>query len=63
MHFHSYSLNADGNNLNLALHKRLSTDSAGVAECLGIQADPKIELQLLVAELERKIGRSTLLTL
>jgi hypothetical protein len=34
-------------------HGRVSTDAAGVAECLGLQAETKFELETIVAELER----------
>ncbi|MEJ5311154.1 MAG: hypothetical protein WHX52_15425 [Anaerolineae bacterium] len=41
---------------------RLSTDVAGIAECLGLQANPKIELQEITRFLESKINDTTLLT-
>jgi hypothetical protein len=41
----------------------LSTDAAGVAECLGSQAETKIELETIIAELEKKISAKTLLTI
>jgi Restriction endonuclease NotI len=63
MHIHSYKLDAAGGEFRLQLDSRVSTDAAGVAECLGIQADTKIELETIVAELERKISAKTVLTL
>jgi hypothetical protein len=40
----------------------MSTDAAGVAQCLGIQADTKIELVAIITELEKKISAKTLLS-
>ncbi len=60
--FHIYSLeNQQNATLRLNLSSRLSTDSNGIAECLGLQADPNIDLEHLIARLEAKIGDHTLL--
>lgn len=63
MHIHSYRLEEGEQEFRIELDTRISTDAAGVAECLGIQAETKIELQTIIAELERKISAKTLLTL
>lgn len=63
MHIHSYRLDGDGGDFRIQLDTRLSTDAAGIAECLGLQAESKIELETIVAELERKISTKTLLSL
>lgn len=63
VHFHAYRLNEVDGNFCVELLERLSTDAAGVAECLGLQAESKIELETIIADLERKISRNTLLTL
>lgn len=63
MHIHSYKLEETDGEFTMQLDSRVSTDAAGVAECLGIQAETKIELETIVAELERKISARTLLTL
>ncbi len=63
MHIHSYKMDEDRGRFKIQLDTRLSTDAAGVAECLGIQAETKIELEAIVAELEKKISGRTLLTL
>jgi len=62
MHIHSYEIKGD-DEFRLALEKRISTDAAGVARALGIQAETKIELETILAELERKMSRKTLFTL
>lgn len=60
----AYSLDRQQNNtLKLNLATRLSTDSNGIAECLGLQADPNIDLAELIAKLEAKISDHTLLQL
>lgn len=63
MHFHSYSLQRSGGGLRLELHERASTDSAGIATCLGLQAEAKIELEQIVAELEKRVSSRTLLSI
>jgi len=63
MHIHSYSLENNNDIFRLELGFRLSTDADGISICLGLQADAKIELEHIIAELERKISKSTLLTL
>jgi len=61
-HFHVYSLNKQPNNsLRLNLLSRLSTNADGIAESLGLQADPNIELARLITTLETKISNDTLL--
>lgn len=62
MHIHSYALRMNGeNNWKLDLASRLSTNAAGVAKSLGLQANAKIELETIVALLEDKLSDSTLL--
>jgi len=63
VHFHAYKLTAQDNGFRIELAKRFSTDAAGVAECLGLQAESKIELETIIEDLQRKISQSTLLTL
>ncbi len=60
--FHVYALNKEQNNsFRLNLSVRLSTNSDGIAESLGLQADPNIDLAQLIATLESKISTDTLL--
>ncbi|MCP4361076.1 MAG: hypothetical protein GY796_23965 [Chloroflexi bacterium] len=64
MQFHVYSLeqvpNAD---YRLNLDARFSTNTEGVATSLGLQADPNLTLEHIVALLESKLSSQTLLTI
>jgi hypothetical protein len=62
MHIHAYAMDEVEGRFQVELVSRLSTDAAGVAKCLGIQAEMKIELDTIVAEIEKKIGPTTRLT-
>lgn len=64
LHFHSYELgrNFEGI-LSLQLEQRLSTDAVGMAKCLGLEAEAKVELKHIVETLERKISDATLLSI
>ena len=55
IHIHSYDLTEGGGKLNLSLCNRVSTDSAGIASCLGLNAESKVELQDLIKLLEPKL--------
>ena len=64
MQIHSYSMNRKGErSYSLQLDSRLSTDSAGIATSLGLQAEANIDLEQIVQRLETKISRHTLFTL
>jgi hypothetical protein len=64
MHFHAYKLYlGDDNNYHINLNERLSTDSAGLALAMGLKAEAKIELDLIINTLESKISNNTLLTI
>jgi hypothetical protein len=62
MHFHAYQLkmpeNTNVHRLDLA--KRMSTDTAGIAQCLGLQNEAKIGLDVMVKTIEQKITDRTL---
>jgi len=62
MHFHSYNVKQIDRFLQLELTQRLSTDSAGVATCLGLQAESSVELQDIITQLEEKMTETTLLS-
>jgi len=62
MQFHAYELRKDSDRFRLGLTERLSTDSSGVATCLGMQASAHIELESIVAQIESKLPQSVLLT-
>jgi hypothetical protein len=64
MHFHSYSLEEnEGSELRLQLDERLSTDSAGIAKCLGLQGEANVELKEILVQLESKISAHTLMSM
>lgn len=63
MQFHVYGLQPRGSDLGLQLRTRLSTDRDGIAECLGLKATARIELDQIIATLEPMLSDDTLLTL
>ena len=60
MHFHGYAVRRrrDGR-YGIELDTRLSTDAAGVARCLGLQADARVGIHEINAALEQRIGQET----
>jgi hypothetical protein len=60
LHFHPYSLE-ENKYLSLKLGNRLSTDCEGMAKCLGLQAEAKVELETIIQMIEQKISKTTLL--
>jgi len=64
MHLHAYGMAMQKNLLyRLDLVSRLSTDSDGIAVCLGLQAETKVELGKIIEQIESKISKDTLLRL
>jgi hypothetical protein len=64
MHFHSYSLKqSEGADMRLQLEERWSTDSKGIAMCLGLQGEANVELEEILKQLEGKLSGQTLLNL
>ena len=63
IHIHSYSFSNQGDSLKLSLAKRVSTDSEGIANCLGLNAESKVELQDIIKVLETKLIDSNKLTI
>lgn len=55
VHIHSYNFEENKNKLSLSLHTRISTDSAGIAKSLGLNAESKVELRDLIHILEPKL--------
>ena len=55
IHIHSYNFKQMNNKLQLSLYTRVSTDSAGIARCLGLNAERKVELDDLIRILEPKL--------
>lgn len=61
MHIHAYCLaaqNKAGHRLDLV--RRLSTDTAGIAKCLGLQSEAKMDLNVMLRLIEQKITARTL---
>lgn len=61
MQFHSYSFHGENDGYTLSLASRMSTDAQGVGMCLGLKAEPKMEMGSIIAQLERKLSPQTLL--
>lgn len=63
MHFHAYRMaEQQDHSYRLMLQSRLSTDVAGIATCLGLQAEARVELEEIVSALQAKISPATLFT-
>ncbi len=63
-HIHSYTLDeTNENSMRMQLSNRISTDADGIAICLGLQAEAKIELEQLVKQLEKRISANTIFNL
>jgi hypothetical protein len=62
MHFHSYELLAEASGYRIQLTERWSTDSNGIAQCLGLQTSPRVELEAMLRQIEEKLPQSTLLS-
>lgn len=60
MHFHAYGMEqqADGT-LKPVLQSRLSTDADGVGRCLGLQAEPRVELEQILQALQARLSPTT----
>jgi hypothetical protein len=63
MHFHSYQMvGQPDHSYRIALQSRLSTDAEGIAQCLGLQAEARVELDEIIRALQAKISSATLFT-
>ena len=63
MHFHSYRFTEAEDGHHITLDDRFSTDTQGIATCLGLQAESNVELRQIVETIEAKISRATLFNL
>lgn len=64
MHIHTYRfLQTNEGNFRMNLDSRYSTDAEGIAISLGLSTSPKVELEEIIATLEKKISDETLLKL
>ena len=60
MQIHAYSLSCQSDKIyRLNLSERLSTDTDGIATCLGLQADAKVDLEKIVKQIESKLSEDT----
>ena len=63
VHFHSYRMaEQPDHSYRLALESRLCTEAEGIAVCLGLQAEARVELEEIISALQAKISRATLFT-
>jgi len=62
MHFHSYTLLTESSGYRIQLTQRWSTDANGIAQCLGLQSSPRVELEAMLRQIEEKLPQSTLLS-
>ena len=61
LHLHVYRMTrSDDGGFRLAMVSRLSTDVDGIAICLGLQAEARIELEQIIATLQDRISPATL---
>jgi Restriction endonuclease NotI len=63
MHFHAYTFIQDEGQNRIELTARTSTDSEGIAICLGLQASPNVELSEIIATLQSKLSERNRLTI
>lgn len=64
MQIHAYSMTKQsGTEYQLELMERLSTDAQGIALCLGLQAEAKMELGEIIKQIESKLSDKTRLEL
>jgi hypothetical protein len=61
MHFHTYALLPKGNEYRMDLTDRSSTDANGIAASLGLQMSANVELDVIIALLQRKLSADTLM--
>lgn len=61
MHLHAYSMEKQPDkSFKLVMQSRLSTDAEGIATCLGLQAEARVELEQIVQTLQARLSPSTL---
>jgi len=61
MHIHAYRITrTDNESFRLSMASRLSTDADGMAICLGLQAEARIDLEQIISTLQSKISHATL---
>lgn len=63
MHFHSYRLDNGSAGHRICLDERRSTDTDGIAVCLGLQAEASVEMGHIVSAIESKLSAATVFNL
>jgi hypothetical protein len=63
VHIHSYDFLNIGDKLKLSLDSRVSTDSEGISQCLGLNAEANVALEDIISTLEKKLSSEYLLRL
>lgn len=61
MHLHAYSLKQHEEDFRIHLATRSSTDANGIANSLGLQMSPKVELEVIITLLQNRFSSRTLL--
>lgn len=62
MQIHAYKHQINGYDTTIKLSRRLSADIEGVAKSLGLRAEAKVELEIIVGRLEKRISGLTRFT-
>jgi hypothetical protein len=63
MHLHAYAMSEQpDHSYRLTLRSRLSTGAEGIARCLGLQAEARVELAEIIKALQARISPDTLFT-
>lgn len=60
LHFHAYGFRSVAERYEIAFRERQSTDVAGIAQCLGLNADANVELEAMNEILAAKLSDETL---
>lgn len=63
MHIHAYALQDVDESVRLELVSRKSTNTTGIARCLGLQASPDTGLEFILSSVQSRISEKTLLTI
>ncbi|HEX4444774.1 MAG TPA: NotI family restriction endonuclease [Galbitalea sp.] len=59
VHFHAYGLLDDSTRLTLTLASQVSTDADGVGRSLELQAEARVELEVILGTLQSKLSHAT----
>lgn len=62
MHFHTYQLVAENSGYKTQLSERCSSDTNGIAQCLGLQTSSRVELEMILQQIEAQLSQSLLLS-